>query len=339
MTQDETKVCNVCLIEKSLSDFYFRKETGRYRDNCKKCKPLRKLADIRNEVATRTTKVCKHCGEEKPLSEYNKITSGYPQPYCKPCDSKRKKKHHEANRDKILERNKVRYEENKNEILAKMRIYKKNNPQIQKEYRNRNKDKKRECDKRYADKNKEKLLAKKREYYEKNKARISEYYKIKRKDPEYKAKKSLADKIYREKNSEKVKAVKKIYYDRVGLEKAKESQSKKRGDKNHVAKKRLRGRIYVALKRGIKSASTVDLLGCDIDFFIRYFQSLFTDNMNWDLFLNGGIHIDHIKPCKLFDLSDPKQQKECFHYTNLQPLHSLDNLKKGAKYEYGGTQR
>lgn len=53
--------------------------------------------------------------------------------------------------------------------------------------------------------------------------------------------------------------------------------------------------------------------------------------MSWENY--GEWHIDHIKPCSSFDLSDPKQQKECFNYTNLQPLWAIDNLKKSYKYE------
>jgi hypothetical protein len=32
-------------------------------------------------------------------------------------------------------------------------------------------------------------------------------------------------------------------------------------------------------------------------------------------------------------LTDPEQQKICFHYTNLEPMWAIDNLKKGAKYD------
>jgi len=41
--------------------------------------------------------------------------------------------------------------------------------------------------------------------------------------------------------------------------------------------------------------------------------------------------VDHIKACSKFDLTDPAQQGECFHYTNLQPLWALDNIKKGNR--------
>lgn len=30
-------------------------------------------------------------------------------------------------------------------------------------------------------------------------------------------------------------------------------------------------------------------------------------------------------------MTDPEQQRKCFHYTNLQPLWWLDNIKKGDK--------
>lgn len=39
-------------------------------------------------------------------------------------------------------------------------------------------------------------------------------------------------------------------------------------------------------------------------------------------------HVDHKRPCAGFDLTDPAQQRECFHYTNLQPLFAEENMSK-----------
>jgi hypothetical protein len=52
--------------------------------------------------------------------------------------------------------------------------------------------------------------------------------------------------------------------------------------------------------------------------------------MSWDNHGKHGWHIDHIRPCASFDFSDPEQQQQCFHYSNLQPLWAGDNLSKGS---------
>jgi len=93
----------------------------------------------------------------------------------------------------------------------------------------------------------------------------------------------------------------------------------------------LRGRLYKALKGFSKSKKTLDLVGCSIEELKQHLESQFTKGMSWDNYGFYGWHIDHIKPCALFDLSDPKQQELCFNYINLQPLWAEDNLKK-SKY-------
>lgn len=42
-------------------------------------------------------------------------------------------------------------------------------------------------------------------------------------------------------------------------------------------------------------------------------------------------HIDHIKPCSSFNLSDESEVYKCFNYKNLQILTREENLRKGKK--------
>jgi hypothetical protein len=91
----------------------------------------------------------------------------------------------------------------------------------------------------------------------------------------------------------------------------------------------LRSRIRMALKRNIKSQSTIKLIDCSIDFLRQHLEKQFQSGMSWS---NHGLwHIDHIIPCASFDLSKVSEQRKCFHYTNLQPLWAKENLRKGSK--------
>jgi hypothetical protein len=74
---------------------------------------------------------------------------------------------------------------------------------------------------------------------------------------------------------------------------------------------------------------TEELLGCTISFFIKHLEKHFRPGMSWENY--GKWHIDHIIPCAAFDLGDPSQQRQCFHYTNLRPLWAIQNLKKHHK--------
>lgn len=91
----------------------------------------------------------------------------------------------------------------------------------------------------------------------------------------------------------------------------------------------LRGRLRKALKGKSKSASTMELLGCDIDYLLKYLKYQLQPGMTLD-----DMQIDHMMPCASFDLTKTEQQKACFHYTNLQPLSQHENGSKGAKILY-----
>lgn len=93
----------------------------------------------------------------------------------------------------------------------------------------------------------------------------------------------------------------------------------------------LRNRIWYALKGTIKSAHTIELLGCSIEFLKQHLESKFKVGMSWLNYGVHGWHVDHIIPCDAFDLSDVEQQKQCFHFTNLQPLWANENIRKKNK--------
>jgi len=97
----------------------------------------------------------------------------------------------------------------------------------------------------------------------------------------------------------------------------------------------LRTRIWTALKiQGLKkNHSTMELTGCSKEELIQHLESQFSEGMTWENWSLNGWHIDHIRPVSSFDLSDPAQVKECFHYSNLQPLWAIDNLKKSNLWE------
>jgi hypothetical protein len=93
----------------------------------------------------------------------------------------------------------------------------------------------------------------------------------------------------------------------------------------------LRSRIGQFVVGKNKSAKTMELLGCSLDELRVYLESRFKSGMTWETYGRKGWHIDHIQPCTSFDLLDPKQQRQCFHYSNLQPLWWNENISKGNK--------
>lgn len=97
--------------------------------------------------------------------------------------------------------------------------------------------------------------------------------------------------------------------------------------------RRLRARLWAALKDICKSESTLKLLGCTIEELKTHIENQFQPGMTWENWSYYGWHIDHIRPCTSFNLTDPIQQKQCFHYSNLQPLWSEENLLKNSYWE------
>lgn len=90
----------------------------------------------------------------------------------------------------------------------------------------------------------------------------------------------------------------------------------------------LRSRLHLAIKGKFKAGSAIRDLGCSIPELIEYFKPLFQEGMSWEN--HGEWHIDHIIPLSAFDLTDPEQLKVACHFTNLQPLWAVENIRKGG---------
>ena len=102
--------------------------------------------------------------------------------------------------------------------------------------------------------------------------------------------------------------------------------------------RRAAGRIRSLIKQtltyhgGRKAAKSEVLLGCTVQEARQHLESLFQPGMSWEN--HGEWHIDHIRPCASFsDLTQLEQQKQCCHYTNLQPLWAIDNILKSDKWQ------
>lgn len=133
---------------------------------------------------------------------------------------------------------------------------------------------------------------------------------------------------YYEENKEKVKE----YYsdNRVKANEAQARYHEKRMQ-NPVKRAAYFARLFttMALKRKgySKTTSTMAILGCDFETFKAHIESNFKEGMSWEN--RSEWHIDHHVP-----LSSAKTKEDVMklgHYTNLNPLWSIDNLKKGSK--------
>lgn len=103
-------------------------------------------------------------------------------------------------------------------------------------------------------------------------------------------------------------------------------------DANFKIAKNLRNRMRKIFKGINKSSSSLELLGVkSVSEIKRHIEQQFKPGMTWENYNFYTWHIDHICPLFSFNLIDIQQQRKAFHYTNLQPLWTKENLKKGKR--------
>lgn len=211
----------------------------------------------------------------------------------------------EDNEQQVKECRKAYCEANKEKINQQQKAYREANKEKIKAYCEANKEKAKEYQKQYRKENKERIKANKREYYKANKE------------------KHIANSIeYRKNNKEKVNAYSRKYM-------------KTHSQHNPTFKllmnmRAIATRAVKQLGLGKKPAKTQELFGCSAEELKSYIESLFLEGMTWQNHGQCGWHIDHIRPVSSFSAEEIMQVN---HYTNLQPLWALDNIKKSNKWE------
>lgn len=127
---------------------------------------------------------------------------------------------------------------------------------------------------------------------------------------------------YAASNPDKVKQARRTWY----AANFKKSQERIR----NVTRQRIRKAIRAS--GAVKSARTLELIGCSIPELKMHLERQFGEGMSWENY-GTAWHIDHKKPLAVFDMNNPEHQRSAFHFTNLQPLLAEDNLRKSDKWE------
>jgi hypothetical protein len=154
------------------------------------------------------------------------------------------------------------------------------------------------------------------------------------KSPHCKKCSRLAGIEYRKKNEEKVRLRKKAEWANRDVEKTRKRKAdyvrnRRASDVNFKLRSDLRCRVKLALKNNYKRSSIINYLGADIQTVRDHIERQFKAGMNWQN--HGEWHIDHKIPVSWYNLENDACAKAAFHYTNLQPLWGVDNVKKSNK--------
>jgi hypothetical protein len=93
---------------------------------------------------------------------------------------------------------------------------------------------------------------------------------------------------------------------------------------NYRLKKSLAARLRVVLK---KNDTTMNYIGCNIQYLREWFEYNFTETMNWE---NYGSYwsIDHIIPVCKFNLETEDEKLKCWNWSNLMPVTINFNSSK-----------
>ncbi len=163
-------------------------------------------------------------------------------------------------------------------------------------------------------KNKDKILKKSKKYYKNNKEEILK--RVKNWSENNIGKTSQYKKKYVEKNKEKI------------------NQKMKERKKNEpILRLKMLYRSKINKLLGSKKEKTFELIGCTPEELKIHIEKKFDTGMSWENHGIRGWHIDHIIPVS--SAKNEEELKKLCHFTNLQPLWGVENIRKRDKIQYG----
>lgn len=326
------KKCNICLQIKDLSEFYYRKEQQRYRNECKLCilqkqKENRDVKSIEKkrikaiEKANKTipkSKICSKCNIEKPLNEFRTNKSGYIFTVCKQCEynlnmqryykRKMQDNHYKAIYEAKLEQDKLLKEHKKKclicfEIKDLSEFYYRSDL---KQYRNWCIECEKKRTNRFYTENKETILKKQHQFYKDNQKIMLE-----------------RKKEYAKSHKNQLRTYHRNYI-----------HNRRKNDDIFRFKSQIRHLINQSFRRQgkQKKGKTEKIVGCDFQTLYYYLLDTYKQiyGIEWDGI--EKVHIDHIIP--LATANTEQEIIELCHYTNLQLLKEKDNLEKNDKLDW-----
>lgn len=169
-----------------------------------------------------------------------------------------------------------------------------------------------------------------------NRDRVNALKKARRDRADVKEKEAAYAAERRKSNPEKVRSATKNWIannrDHVRAYARKKHAERYKNDPQYAVTHNLRCRMLSALKvaSARKSEKTMALIGCTGAELVSHIERQFTEGMSWSNY--GQWHVDHKKPCAAFNLLEPFQQQQCFHFSNLQPLWNTENWAKKDKW-------
>ena len=130
---------------------------------------------------------------------------------------------------------------------------------------------------------------------------------------------------YYVKNTNKIKE----YYRKNRKQRAEYIRNRRQTDEAFRLLNNIRSRFFKVLNGTQKSLTTLELTGMESgEALLKY---LYQKSPRFKDVSLKDLHVDHIIPCSVFDLTIPEHQRACFHYTNLQLLTPKENLTKSDK--------